>query len=128
MELGPHLPFRGLQGLELPQASPRGPANLPRPASSRLPAWEPCSWQVPVSKNSSGGDSSLGLEEGDESGEGRQLYSQTYWGWGAVGGEYPMGACPASGGEQSLLPTSPCCSLPGCAARPRSRRLCQALG
>lgn len=100
MELGPHLPFRGLQGLELPQASPRGPANLPRPASSRLPAWEPCSWQVPVSKNSSGGDSSLGLEEGDESGEGRQLYSQTYWGWGAVGGEYPMGACPASGGER----------------------------
>lgn len=66
------------------------------PASSRLPAWEPCSWQVPVPKNSSGGDSSLELEEGDESGEGRQLYSQTHWGWGAVGGEYPTGACPGS--------------------------------
>lgn len=31
MDPGPHLPFEGGQGLEPPQASPRGPANLPRP-------------------------------------------------------------------------------------------------
>ena len=69
---------------------PGGPANLPRPASPRQPRL-PCCWQVLASKNSSGGDSSLGLKEGDESGEGRQLYSQTRWGWGGVGGEYPRG-------------------------------------
>lgn len=38
MRPGPHLPFGGQQGLETPQASPPGPANLPRPASSRPPA------------------------------------------------------------------------------------------
>lgn len=38
MEAGPHLPFGGRQGLEMPQALPQGSANLPRPASSRLPA------------------------------------------------------------------------------------------
>lgn len=81
-----------------------------------------------MSKNSSGGDSSLGLEEGDESGEGRQLYSQTHWGWGAVGGEYPTGGVPPQLVESKSLPTSPCPSMPGFAARPRSRRLCQALG
>lgn len=30
--------LRGRQGLEMPQALPQGSANLPRPASSRLPA------------------------------------------------------------------------------------------
>lgn len=77
-----------LQGLETPQVSPQSSANLPRPTSPRLPRLS-CCWQVLAAKNSSGGDSSLGLKEGDESGEGRQLHSQTRWGWGVVGGEYP---------------------------------------
>lgn len=38
VEPGPHVPLGGRQGLELPQALPQSSANLPRPASSRLPA------------------------------------------------------------------------------------------
>lgn len=42
-----------------------GFSNLPRPSSSSLL----CHGQVPTSKNNPGGDSSLGPEQGDESGE-----------------------------------------------------------
>lgn len=69
------------QGPETPWVSPQSPADLPRPAGPRLPRLS-CCWQVLASKNNSGGDSSLGLKEGDESEEGRQLHLQTLWGWG----------------------------------------------
>lgn len=71
-----------------------GFASRPRqPATSRPP---PCHWQGPVSKNSPGGDSSLGLKEGDESGEGCQLHFQTRRGGGGAGN--PMEARPTAKG------------------------------
>lgn len=98
-----HPPFQGARSSPAfwRSAGPRDASGLAsrlrQPATSRQlpPACLPRCWQVPVSKNSSGGDSSLGLEQGDESEEGRQLHSQTRWGWGAVGGEYPVEACPS---------------------------------
>lgn len=110
-----------LRGLETPRVSPQSSANRPRPASPRLPRLS-CCWQVLVAKNSSGGDSSLGLQEGDESGEGRQLHSQTRWRWSVVGGE-----CPPP--RPALTPAANC--LRGCLGgghRPHQRRPCQARG
>lgn len=65
------LPLGLLRRLEKPQAPPHGLANLPRPSSPRLPRLPrlPLCWQVLASKNSFGGDSSLGLQDGDECGE-----------------------------------------------------------
>lgn len=89
------------------------PACHVPPAPSRLP----CCWQDPVSKNSSGGDSSLGLKEGDESGEGRQLLSQTRWG-GGVGGDTPWRHAPSQGapeaGSGPGLPEQGLCQALGC--------------
>lgn len=138
--------FWSAQGLEAPRVSPQSPANLPRPASPRLPRLS-C-WQVLASKNSSGGDSSLGLKEGDESGEGRQLHSQTRWGWGVLGGEYPMEEAPCllcclGGGQrrqrQRLEHPAPAdtqdapvcragCQCPGDRRRPGCRVRCRVRG
>lgn len=84
-----------------------------------------------MSKNSSGGDSSLGLEEGDESEEGRQLHSQTRCGWGAVGREYPMEVRPSNSGR--ACPSAPkllqlCCPGDRQGTCQISRRPCQGLG
>lgn len=100
-----HTPFRGAGSLppsEVGRAQRCLRPCLKAPPTCHVPpapACLPCCWQVPVSKNSSGGDSSLGLEEGDESEEGRQLHSQTHCGWGAVGQEYPMEVCPSNSGR-----------------------------
>lgn len=90
----------------MPQALPQGPANLPRPASPGLPRL-PCCWQVPASKNNSGGDSSLGRKQRDEFGEGRQLHSQTHRG-GCSGRGVPCGGAAQSQPQRPGVAGQPC--------------------
>lgn len=101
-----------------------GFSNQPRPSSSGLF----CHEQVPTSKNSLGGDSSLGPEQGDESGEAAATLSPgpVIGGWGHPTEEtlkllqWHTPACQAAACQKHpRRPSWPWCQLPSLDVLPR---------